>query len=118
MREPALCSYIRKRSVLIVVIKMASRPLTLRKSFYSGTVRQKNIRPSIIVIVENNCTVAGAFDNELFMFVTTVSIEGGQPNLFCNIFEMDDARLDCRSLIIRSSRRLNENTENESKCRP
>src|SRR5258708_25960707 len=117
MDTSAFCIYVCKRAVRIVVIKGPSRLLTVGESFHSRAVRQKNIRPAIVVIIEDNCTVAGAFDNELFMFVATVRIQRGQPNLLCDISEVDYTRFDCRSVFFRCVRRLDENNGCESKCR-
>jgi len=74
---------------VIVVIEMTHRGFVFRKPFDRRTVRQENIRPTIIVIIENDGAVARGFDNVFLPHITAVSIECHQTSLAGNILKMD-----------------------------
>src|SRR5216684_3715956 len=51
-RDTGFPGYVRERSIAIVVIEMAGRFFPLWKAFERRAVDQKNVRPAIIVIVD------------------------------------------------------------------
>src|SRR4029077_16998028 len=59
--------HIGKGAVMVIVVEMSGGSLILGESFDGGTVRQENVGPAIVVIVENHSAVARGFDDELFM---------------------------------------------------
>jgi hypothetical protein len=54
---------------MIVVVEMSSRLLIFGKAFYSRTVRKKNIRPAVVVTIEDDGAVAGGFNDKFLVGV-------------------------------------------------
>src|SRR5271170_8186199 len=67
--------------------------LALRKTFHRRTVRKKNVRPAIVVVVEYNTAVPGGFDYEFLLGIAAVEVLHGNSSTLRNVFEMDSARL-------------------------
>src|SRR6266446_7968460 len=100
--------YIRKGAILIVVIKVPGRFLAFGESFHSSAIRQENIGPSVVIVVEDYRTNASTFDQEHIMLVVPVHIKCRQANLTCDIFKVDCVRLDGCLVVFRCIRRLRE----------
>src|SRR6266478_5432273 len=81
MRESSFFCYIRKGAILIVVIKVPRRFLAFGESFYSSAIRQENIGPSVVIVVEDYRTHASTFDQEHIMFIVPVHIKCRQSSL-------------------------------------
>src|SRR5437870_6830114 len=94
MRESSFFCYIRKGAILIVVIKVPRGFLAFGESFYSSAIRQENIGPSVVIVVEDYRTHASTFDQEHIMIVVPVHINCRQASLTRDILKVDCVRLD------------------------
>src|SRR5260370_32420721 len=120
MRESSFFCYIRKGAILIVVIKVPRGFLAFGESFYLSAIRQENIGPSVVIVVENYRTHASTFDQKHIMFVVPVHINCRQASLTCVILEVDCVRLDgCLVVVLyirhlpESKRRRHQNTRKQ-----
>jgi hypothetical protein len=68
---------------------VTSRRPALRKAVNGGTVGKKNVRPAVIVVVEDNGAVARGFNDELRARVAAVDVESCKSHLACDVFEMN-----------------------------
>ena len=62
-RESSLHRHIGKSSIVIISVQMIGRGLSPGKSFEGRAIHQKNIRPAIIVIIEDCRTRSGSLDD-------------------------------------------------------
>ena len=105
-RQSGMRCDIGKRPVMVVVIKVWGRSFVLGKSFNRRAVGKVNVRPSVVVVIENDGAVTGGLDDEFFMSVAAVYVEGAQAGLLCDVLEMNFARLDFRCLRLGGLRSL------------
>src|SRR5882724_6068721 len=108
MRESSFFCYIRKGAILIVVIKVRRGFLAFGESFYLSAIRQENIGPSVVIVIENYRTHASTFNQEHIMFVVPVHIECRQASLTRDILKVDYVRLDGCLVVFRRIQRLRE----------
>src|ERR1700736_4261307 len=103
MLQPRLVSYVRKRSVAIIFEQMRRRLLPNRKSLQPPSIHQKNIQPSVVVVIVESHPAACRFQ-QIFIFVLpTKNSFGVQPRLFCNI-QKTQSQGTSRNRSSRSSR--------------
>ena len=57
--------HVRKSTVMIVAVQVAGWFLSAWKAFELGAVDQKNVRPAIVVVVENRDSRAGRLNDVL-----------------------------------------------------
>src|SRR6202158_5385644 len=88
--------YIGKRPVMVVVIEVPCRGLVFGESLYVGTVGKENVRPSVVVVIENDGAVTSGLDDEFFVSVAAVYVERAQSRLPANVLEVNFARFDFR----------------------
>ncbi len=74
---------------------MADGSLIFWKSRDSRAVGQKNVRPAIAVVIEDNRAVPRSFNNKFFAFITAINIEGVQAGLAGDIFKVDGRGFCC-----------------------
>ena len=75
--------------IAIVVIQVAGGLLVLLKALQSSSVDQKDVRPSVIVVIEERRTAAGGFDDIFFRFLSAVLRLDPQSGTSSNILKMD-----------------------------
>src|SRR5258708_13458738 len=93
VRDSSFFCYIRKGAILIVVIKVPRRFLAFGESFYSSAIRQENIGPSVVIVVEDYPTHASTFDQEHIMCIVPVHIKCRQASLTPEILKVDSVPL-------------------------
>ncbi len=105
-REARAQGHITESSVAVVMVEMADGSLTFWKSRDTRAVGQKNVRPAIAVVIEDNRAVPCGFNDEFFVFITAINIEGVQAGLAGDIFKVDGGRLYCLRFSRLGRRRL------------
>src|SRR5260370_7466893 len=93
MRESSFFCYIRKGAILIVVIKVPRGFLAFGESFYSSAIRQENIGPSVVIVVEDYRTHSSTFDQEHIMIVVPVHSKFRHPTFPPHILKVHSFRL-------------------------
>src|SRR6266403_1345516 len=86
-------------AVIIVVVEMARRSFARSRGFESRPIHNENIRPAVIVVVEDGDARAGGFDDVLFRVFPAENDRRGKPGLLRHIGEMRN-RLGVRALGI------------------
>ena len=65
-RRASFAGYVLERSIAIVVIEMAGRFLPFGEALKRGAVDEKDVRPPIIVIIDERRAASRCFDDVLF----------------------------------------------------
>src|SRR5450432_1403581 len=73
--EPGGFRDIGERPIVIIVVKMIRRRVLSRRTLQRGSVHQENVRPSVIVIIEDRYSRAGSFDDELLGLLPAKNVE-------------------------------------------
>ena len=79
---------------MVVVIQVTGGCFIVGETLHRRTVRKVNVRPSVIVVIENKGAVAGGFDDEFFVLIPTVNVECRQSHLSGDVLEMNLTWLD------------------------
>ncbi len=83
--------HVGKRAVVIVVVKMIRRRVSSSWTIESGPVNQENIRPTVVVVVENRNARAGGLDNVFLCFLPAEDVQRKQPGFLCLVGKVDNA---------------------------
>src|ERR1700730_9164322 len=85
MLQPRLVSYIRKRPVAIIFEQMRRRLLPSRKSLQPPSIHQKNIQPSVVVVIVKSYSTTRRLQ-QIFVFVLPAKNRLGiQPRFLSHI---------------------------------
>ena len=80
--------HIGERSIVIVMKKMTARPEALfSRLFHRGSVDEKDVGPSIFVVIQDRHTAAGRFDDVLLCVDPSVYVFHTEPSLPCYVDE-------------------------------
>jgi len=93
--EPGLHGYIGERPVVVVAIEMVGRYFARRESFERGAVDNENIRPAVVVVIENGNAGASGLDDVLLGVHTAEHVHHVEPGLLRDIFEIRQPELLC-----------------------
>src|SRR6266478_1214273 len=91
--QTRLRSYVTKGSVVIVAIQMADGSFARGKAGKCGSVYKKNIRPTIVVIIEDRHPGSGGFDNVFLGLHAAEDVLHRESGFLSNIYEGRDWRL-------------------------
>ena len=80
--EPCLHRYICECTIVIVVIQVASRTIPGREPLQRGAVHDKDVRPPVVVIIENSDACTSRFNDVFLDARSTENIHHRQPSLF------------------------------------
>src|ERR1700751_3330971 len=98
MRKPRRLSNVGESAILIVVVKVTCRGLVLRESFNRRTVWKINIWPAVIIVVKNKVSVAGRLNEEFFVSIAPVDVQGIETRLRSYILKLNLTRDNCGSV--------------------
>src|SRR5712692_3291335 len=87
-RHTRFSGCVSERSIAIVVIEMAGRFLPFGKTLERRAVNEKDVRPSIIVIVNERRSASRCFDDVLFRLLISRFGLCRQPRACRNIYEI------------------------------
>ena len=76
-RESSLHRHIGESSIVIISVQMIGRGLSPGKSFEGRAIHQKNIRPAIIVIIEDCRTRSGSLDDVFLRVLPSEDVQRG-----------------------------------------
>ena len=93
MHQSSPRGHIGKSSVVVVVIEMRSGCLVVWEALDGGAIGKVDVRPTVVVIVENDGAVPGGFDDEFFVGIVAVDVERSKSCLSGDVFEVNRARL-------------------------
>ena len=66
--------------------------VSCRKSFERGSVHQKNVRPAVVVVIENGYAGSGGLDDVFLRVFPAKDLGHGQAGFFCRVNEIGDGR--------------------------
>src|SRR5260370_29904166 len=98
----------RRGGIYSVLIRVPGGFLGFGESFYLSAIRQENLGPSGVMVVEDYRTHASTFDQEHIMIVVPVHIKCRQASLTRDILKVDCVRLDGCLVVFRCIRHLRE----------
>src|SRR5215469_17733382 len=90
--ETSLCSHIREGAVVIVVVETVRGPLARWKTLQPCAIHQKNVRPSVMVVVEYRHAVAGGLNDVLFGINPAENVLRGESGLLRFVGKVRDWR--------------------------
>jgi len=64
--QPGFCGHVSERAVVVIVKQEICWLLAFGKALECGAIHDKNIRPPIIVVIEDRDTTTRGFDDVLF----------------------------------------------------
>src|SRR5579871_2670568 len=85
--------HIGKCAITVVVIEMAGGGLVLTRN-NRRTIRQVNVRPAIVVVVEDHCTVTRGLDDEFLVGIVSIRVECIDSCCGSYVLKMNFARSD------------------------
>src|SRR2546426_325283 len=92
MREPGLFGHVRERPVAIVLVNAVRRLLAFRKAFQAPAVDEEQVRPSVIIEVEECHAAAGGLEQILIGLLASVNRLVGNPRLARHVGESNAGR--------------------------
>src|SRR6266487_1719194 len=101
--QTRLRSYVTKGSVVIVAIQMADGGFARGKAGQRGSIYQENIRPSVVVVVEDRYAGSGSFDDVFLGIDAAEHILHRESCFLSNIYEVRNLRFLRLSLRIDDS---------------
>ena len=90
MRQARFFRDVGKGTVVIIVIEMARRPFARSIAFQLRSVHDENVRPPIVVVIENRNSSAGGFDDVLFCRFSTENDGRSESGLCGNVRKVRD----------------------------
>ena len=81
---------VRKRAVVIVVIEVIRHSAVRIRRFERRSVDDENVRPSVIVVIENRDARAGGFDNVFLCVPTAKDDRRGEARLLGYVCEVSN----------------------------
>src|SRR5208282_1336291 len=80
---------VRERAIAVVTVEVAGRLLSLGKAFETAAVGQENVRPTIVVEIEESGAAAGGFDDVALGLVAPVFGFGSQAGALGDVDEVN-----------------------------
>ena len=116
VREAGFGGDVCERAVVIIVVEMRGRRLIWREPGDGRAVGQKNVRPAVVVVIENHGAVAGRLDDEFLVRVSAVDVERRHARARRDVLEIDRIGLHrLRGLLRRSRLRTNASCPGENR---
>ena len=105
-------------AIMIVAIEVIRRPLTRRKSFQRRAVDDENVRPAIVVVVEDGNPGSGRL-NDVFLRVLAAEDNGrSQAGFLGDVDEIGDRVLRRLGLSLSDSRPTTQRNQECGDCPP
>ena len=86
-RQSGLLTHFGKVTLAIVAVELRASRRSV--GVERGSVRNENVVGPVSVVVEDGGAGAGAFENEVLLFLAAEGVGNGQARLGCNIDEAD-----------------------------
>ena len=113
-REAGLHRHIRESAVVIVVIEMIRGACAGRKSFESSTIHDENIRPAIVVVIEDRDSRSRRLNDEFLGIHASKNNFHRETSLFGDVHEV--CKLARASLSLRAEAKRERKQQNQ--CEP
>src|ERR1700722_5959400 len=110
--QASLHSHIGEGSIVVVAVEMVGGGPSVGKAFESGSIDEEDVRPSIVVVIEDGDAGPGGFDNVFFRGQAAENVGEGQSCLFGHVNEIDrGVGGPCRVRLLRTSCDVGEQDE-------
>ena len=90
MVESGLRGNVGEGSVVIVAIEVVGGSFAGRKAFERGAVDEKNVRPAVVVVVEDGHAGAGGFDDVFLGVHAAKGVRGRESGFGGDVYEVRD----------------------------
>src|SRR4030081_2571525 len=87
--QTGLDGYITEGSIVVVAVKMVGRSFAFGESFESCSVNEEDVRPSVVVVIEDGHARAGRLDNVFFGCESAENVSKRQSRFFGDVDEID-----------------------------
>ena len=104
--ESGLNGHVGECAVMVVSIETIARTLPGRKSFEPGAIYEKNVRPAVVVVIEDGDASACGLDDVFLGIKAAENIRRGEASLLRVVGKVGDwrRRRDCLCLLRGSQR--------------
>ncbi len=90
MRQPGFFRHVGECSIVIVVVEMIGRRLLSRQWIKRGSIHHKNIRPSVVVVIEDGYPRASRLKNEFLRIHSAKRVRRAQACFRGFVYEVSD----------------------------
>ena len=117
-RQAGFLSHISKCAIVVVAIETVRRSFTGGKTFEPGPVHQENVRPAVVVVIENRDAVSGCLDDVLLGIDSAEYVLRGEACLFGDVSEVGYLYRCRRNFGLLSAQCSRQKDNSQSCCQP